>query len=225
MKIESSQDWRLNSRLGAASGLAVVLLWSPIALVVPGLPNLATAGGVDRFYAEHGELMKVVLGCVSVGFVFFFAFLGALIEQLRARSAGGWTWMASGGALMFITSLGVAVGLDAAAALMHGRAETHTVWVLHSAAFLLAAPAAGGGVAFFVAVAVLGLRSDALPRWSGLLSVMGVVLNAGALGGFFATAGALNSGNGLIGGLAGPVLIWLAWITSISLTWLNQPKA
>jgi hypothetical protein len=225
VKIESGQDWRLNNRLGAASGLAVVLLWSPMALVVPELPNLATASGVDRFYAEHGELMKVVLACVSVGFAFFFVFLGALIEQLRRRSAGGWTWMAFASAMMFITCLAVALGLDAAAALLHGRAGTQTVWALHSAAFLLAAPAAGGGVAFFGAVAVLGLSGDALPRWLGWVSVIGVVLNAGALGGFFATAGALNSGNGLIGGLAGPVLIWLAWITSISLTWLSQPKA
>jgi hypothetical protein len=225
VRVDAHRDWRLTSGLGAASGLAVVVLWSPMALVVPELPSLATASGIDRFYAEHGELIKVVLASVSVGFAFFFVFLGALIEQLRRRVGDGWTWTALASALMFITSLGVALGLDAAAALLHGRAGTQTVWGLHSAAFLLAAPAAGGGVAFFVSVAVVGLRSDALPRWSGWLSVMGIAINAGALGGFFATAGALNSGNGLVGGLTGPVLIWLAWIMSISLTWLSQPKS
>jgi hypothetical protein len=195
-----------------------------MALVVPALPNLAARSGVDRFYAEHGQLIKVVLASVSVGFAFFFVFLGALIEQLRGRVGDEWTWPALASALMFITSLGVALGLDAAAALLHGRAGTQTVGPSFSG-LSAGAPAAGGGVAFFVAVAVVGLRSDALPRCLGWLSVMGIVINTGALGGFFATAGALNSGNGLVGGLAGAVLIWLAWIMSMSLTWLSQPKS
>ena len=73
-------------------------------------------------------------------------FLGYLVEELRSRQAGAWTWVALGSALMFTTCLNVALGLDAAAVLLHGDVGAETVQALHSAAFLLAAPATGAGV-------------------------------------------------------------------------------
>jgi hypothetical protein len=211
-----------STRLGALAGLVMAALWAPIALVIPELPSLDSATAIDSFYSEHGELMKVILCSVSLGFIFFLIFLGTLVEELRSRAGGAWTWVALGAALMFTTALNVALGLDAAAALLHRSAGAETVWALHSAAFLLAAPAAGAGVAFFVAAAALGLGGRRLPAWSGWLAVAAVVINAGALGGFFALDGPLNSGNGLIAGLVGPVLVWLVWIVGISVSWLRQ---
>jgi len=194
-----------------------------MAVVVPQLPNLGSAAEIDSFYADHAGAMKLILFSVSIGFVFFLFFLSAVVEHLRAiRSAGAWTWVAFSSALMFMTALNVALGLDAAAVLLHERAEPEVVWALHSGAFLLAAPAAAAGIAFFVAVAAVTLSGEALPRVSGWWAVVAVVINAGALGGFFSLTGALNAGNGLIGGLAGPILAWLVWIVAVSVAWLIQ---
>jgi hypothetical protein len=205
-------------RLGAMAGLAMAAFWAPMALVILELPSLDSTVAVDNIYAEHGDLMTVILCSVSLGFIFFLIFLGTLVEDLRSGAGSAWTWIAFGSALMFTTALNVALGLDAAAVLLHGSAGADTVWTLHSAAFLLAAPAAGAGVAFFVAAAVLAFAGERLPAWSGWLALLAVAINAGALGGFFALDGPLNSGNGLIAGLAGPVLVWLVWIVAVSLS-------
>jgi hypothetical protein len=212
-------------RVGALAGITMALLWAPMAVVIPVLPDLGSASEIERFYGRHAETMKVILASVSVGFTAFLVFLGALVEELRQAKESGWIWSAMASALMFMTALGVALGLDAAAVLLYGQASAETVWALHSAAFLLAAPAAGAGVAFFVAAAVLAFGSDALPRHLGWLAVAGAAVNLGALGGFFSSTGPLNSGNGLIGGLAGPVLLWLVWIVAVSVDWLTRTSA
>ena len=107
--------------------------------------------------------------------------------------------MVLGSALMFMTALNIALGLDIAGGLLVDADPTST-YALHTAAFLLAAPAAFAGVTFFVAVAALGFETSALPRWSAWLAVAGVVANAGAVLGVFTLTGPLNSGNGLLGG-------------------------
>jgi len=213
----------LSRRQGAVAGIVMALLWAPMALVIPELPNLASAAEIHDFYLEHAETMKVILASVSLGFIALLIFLGALIEEMRPRSSG-WTWMALASALMFMTALSVALGIDAAAVLLFDEVSPETVWALHSASFLLAAPAAGAGVAFFVAVAALAFHSDAWPRALAWLAVVGGLVNLGALGGFFSLTGALNSGNGLLGGLAGPVAVWLLWIFAVSVSWLTGPS-
>jgi hypothetical protein len=127
-------------------------------------------------------------------------------------------------ALMFMTALCVALGLDATAVLLFQRVSPETVWTLHSAAFLLAAPAAGAGTTFFVAVGALTFAANAGPRSLGWLAVLGALINLAALGGFFSLTGVPNSGNGLLGGLAGPIGIWLVWIVAVSVTWLRNPQ-
>lgn len=212
----------LSRRQGAVAGIVMALLWAPMALVIPELPNLASATEIDRFYAEHAETMKIILASVSLGFMPLLFFLGALIEETRVRSSS-WTWMAFASALMFMTALSVALGIDAAAVLLSEEVSSETVWALHSAGFLLAAPAAGSGAGFFVAVAALTFHFDTWPRAFGWLAVVGAAVNLGALGGFFSPTGALNSGNGLLGGLAGPVGVWVLWIVAVSVSWLTGP--
>src|SRR5215207_690120 len=217
---------RVLQRRGAWAGLVMAVLFAPIALVIPELPNLASTVRIDDFYSEHQQLMKIILCSVSVGLMAFLAFLAALTETLRREDAGAAVWLMLASALMFMTALAVALGLDAAAVLLHDRAGDETVWALHSAAFLLAAPAAGAGVAFFVGAAAASFSTTSLPRWLGWVAVAARVVNAGAVTGFFSLSGALNSGNGLIGGLAGPVLVWLVWIVAVSVSWLTpSPRA
>jgi hypothetical protein len=47
--------------------MAMAVLWAPIALVIPELPNLSSPGEINSFYAEHGHTMKFILASVSLG--------------------------------------------------------------------------------------------------------------------------------------------------------------
>jgi hypothetical protein len=175
---------------------------------------------IQRFYHHQDGRLKVVLFLVSVGFFFLLCFLGTVMARLRqAEGSGPLTWIAFAGALMFMTSLNIAVGLSAAAALLSGRSGPDIAGALHSAAFVLAAPVALAGAAFFGATAVVSLTAGAFPRFVGWGAVIAAVANIGAISGIFSLTGPLNSGNGAIGGIAAPVLAWVAWILLVSL-WL-----
>ncbi|MEO3759138.1 hypothetical protein ABGB19_12725 [Mycobacterium sp. B14F4] len=200
----------------------LTVLWAPVALVIPDFPDLAGAAGIETFYAEHADMMRLILLSISVGFIAFLIFLGRLVVELPFRDSG-WTWTALAGALMFMTALCVAVGVDAAAVLLFERASPEAVWVSHSVAFLLAAPAAGAGSAFFIAVAALAFEGH-WPRSFGWLAVVGALVNLAAVAGFLSLTGAPNSGNGLLGGLAGPVAVWVVWILAVSVRWLRHPS-
>ena len=92
---------------------------------------------------------------------------------------------------------------------------------LHSAGFILAAPAALVGTAFFVAVAAVTFHTRVFPRATAWIAVVGGVLNVGALGGIFTLEGPLNSGNGSVAGIAGPVGILITWTLAVSASWLK----
>jgi hypothetical protein len=174
---------------------------------------------VQEFWEDNLSLMRAVIASVSVGFLFLLVFLGGLAERLR-RSSGALAFTAFGSAVMFITALNVALGLDMASGLLQEAGSDKSSYTLHTAAFLLAEPAAPVGAAFFVAVAAAAFKSDVFPRPIGWLAVIGVVANIGALGGVVSLEGPLNSGNGVIGGIAAPLGLYLAWILAVSLWWL-----
>jgi hypothetical protein len=73
------------------------------------------------------------------------------------------------------------------------------------------------------AVDAFRLESTVLPRWSAWIAVVGVIANPAAVLGMLALTGPLNSGNGLVGGIAAPLGLYLLWIFSISVWWLRQP--
>jgi hypothetical protein len=209
----------------AISGILLCVSWAPMAIVIPRLPDLSSAAEVNAFWEDNLALMQVVIASVSIGFLFLLVFLGGLAEWLR-RAGGALTFTAFGSAVIFMTALNVALGLDIASGLLHEAGSDDAPYALHAAAFLLAAPAAPAGAAFFVAVAVASFRSGAFPRPFGWLALIGVIANIGALGGVASLDGPLNSGNGLIGGIAAPLGLYLIWIGAVSVWWLtgaNEP--
>jgi hypothetical protein len=131
------------SRFGALSGVLLAVAWAPMGLVVGVLPELDSAAEIDTFFSENGDLMKVVIACVGVGFFCFLSFLAALAQHLHVAESGGvLKWLALTSALMFMTLFNAAVGLDAAAGLLHETSTPEVTHGLHTAAFVLAAPAA-----------------------------------------------------------------------------------
>lgn len=73
----------------------------------------------------------------------------------------------------------------------------------------------------------LHLRGTVTAELDFVLSVAvpGALANVGAVGGVLSLTGPLNSGNGLIGGIALPLGMWLVWILLASITWLRKPAA
>jgi hypothetical protein len=213
------------SRLGAWCGILLPLAWAPILLVVSDLPALDSERAITRFLHEDTDTLKLVIASVSAGFFLYLGFLGALTERLHASGRGGsLTWMALASGVMFMTLFNAALGLEAAANLTFESGTAPGAYVLHTAAFVLAAPAAFAGVAFFVAIAALALAVRIFPLWLGWLAGLAAVVNAGALGGIFSASGALNSGNGLLGGIVVPVSSWVLWIFAASL-WMRRPRS
>ena len=209
-------------RWGPISGLLLCITWSPMAIVIPRLPDLGSAQRVEAFWRANQQLMQGVILSISVGFLFLLLFLGALVELLRIAGApGAAIWTAFASVLMFMTALNVALGLDIAGGLLVDTDPTGT-YALHTAAFLLAAPAALAGACFFIAIAGIVWRTGALPRWTAWLAIVGVVANVGAVFGTLSLTGPLNSGNGIVGGIAAPVGVYLLWIFSVSLWWLIE---
>jgi hypothetical protein len=214
---------RRAERWGPVSGLLLCATWAPMAIAIPRLPDLGSAQTVETFWRANTGLMQGVVLSVSVGYLFLLLFLRALVELIRAiTDAGAAGWVVLGSALMFMTALNIALGLDIAGGLLVD-ADPSSTYALHTAAFLLAAPAAFAGATFFVAVAAVGFGTRALPRWSAWLAVAGAVANAAAVLGVLTLTGPLNSGNGVVGGIAAPLGMYLVWVFAVSVWWLREP--
>ena len=105
-------------RWGPLSGLLLCVTWAPMAVAIPRLPDLGSAHDVQAFWRTNQGLMQCVILSVSVGFLFLLVFLGALAELVRTvHGAGAIAWIMLGSALMFMTALNVALGLDIAGGL------------------------------------------------------------------------------------------------------------
>jgi hypothetical protein len=188
-------------RLGAAGGIVLPLLWGPMLLVAPQLPDLASSPGIQRFYAQERETLEVVIALASFGFVAMLVLLGGLSAAMRRYGAPqGLILAAIASALVFMTTLAVALGIVAAANLTAASTAPDSIRELHATAFVLAAPVAPAGVAFFAAMTLSSERGWLLPRWMGGISLIAGIANLGALGGIFSLTGPLNAGNGTVGG-------------------------
>jgi hypothetical protein len=211
-------------RWGPFSGLLLCITWAPMAIAIPRLPDLDSSHDVQEFWRTNQGLMQGVILSVSAGFFFLLVFLGALVELVRSvHGAVAAAWILLGSALMFMTALNVALGLDIAAGLLLGS-DPGSTYALHAAAFLLAAPASFAGATFFVAIVLVAWEAGIFPRWLAWIAVVGVLANAGTVLGIFTLTGPLNSGNGIVGGIAAPLGMYLVWVFAVSVWWIRRPS-
>ena len=119
--------------------------------------------------------MQVVTLAATVGYLFLLGFLGGLLSRLRqADPDGALPWVAFASLLMFTTALNIAIGLDIAGGLLLRSTNGSATYTLHSAGFILAAPAALLGTAFFVAVAAVTFHTRVFPRATAWIAIVGV---------------------------------------------------
>ena len=202
------------SNWSAISGLLLCISWAPMAIAIPRLPDLDSMAEVNRFWEDNFALMQAVIASVSVGFMFLLVFLGWLAEWLR-RAGGALAFTVFGSAVMFADCsqrrprLGYRGGTPAA-----GRIRAELVRAaLRRVSPCRAGRTRGDGVLRRARLRVV--RKAPSRGRSGWLAVIGAIANIGALAGVVSLDGPLNSGNGVVGGIAAPLGLFLAWILSV----------
>jgi hypothetical protein len=175
---------RFWSRLGVLGGVYAVLF--VIANVLLGEPGSGTAGAtVVKYYHDHETTETVGVFAVAFAVVALTFFLASLRRTLSGTEEGRYLGnvVTVGGAvyaagLMTMTALTVAL-IDAAKDNMPGTAQTLNV--LSSDMWL---PVVVGLALLGLGTGVSALRSAALPKWLGWVSVaFGVLALAGPAGG------------------------------------------
>ncbi len=163
---------------------------------------------------------------MSVGFIFLLGFSerwsSACVPGLPDQAL---VWVAFGSALMFMTALNVALGVDIAGGLMV-ESDSASTYALHTAGFMLAAPGGVGRHRLLRRYRSNHLGNRELPPVVGMAAIVGALANVGAVLGIVSLTGPLNSGNGIVGGIAAPLGLYLVWIFAISVWWLRggQPN-
>jgi hypothetical protein len=196
-------------QMGAASGLLAGVLFV-ISFIVflttdpggtPRLPNIENAQQAPAFLAAHLSEIRVELLLNGLGIVLFLWFLGTLLPRLRAAEgepARGST-IAALGAVVGSALLLAGFALTATTALSTSPSQAETVPALYTAAALLVA--FGGGVfsLFFLGVAEVILRTQAMAKWLGIVTLAPAVLCLLAFMTPFFSSGALNAATGALG--------------------------
>ncbi|OFE15592.1 hypothetical protein BA895_22305 [Humibacillus sp. DSM 29435] len=182
--------------------------------IVFRFPGLASEASVIAYWTMHEKTTQTVIALVALGYPGLVLFLVGL-PYAWSMTSSAWARAATAMGCMFITSLVVALGLASAAGqlIQASDSNAHLGYGLHVAAFVLAAPAAGLGTGFFLAVIVSTF--SVAPRWLRVPAGIGALCNAGALGGHFDLAGPLNSGNGLLGGIALPLASLMVYVACV----------
>ncbi len=201
-----------NSRLADAVGItgaAIVIVATLLALSV--FPDASARNPVRDFY-NHWSAW-VLFGLVALT-VFFFGqiwSLGWLTAAIRrVEGIGPYTWITFGAELMFMTVFNVEIGVWATAHLLADRIGDEALYVLHVAGFVIAAPVAFAGMAYFAAIIALQRATSMFPTYLVVIAAVAVVGNFGAVGGLFTVSGPLNAANGAIA-IGGPMLVWSLW--------------
>jgi hypothetical protein len=162
-------------RLAPLTGVVFAVIFYVAISLTGGEPN-ADAGTVKavRYWSNHDskEIATSIGGVIAV--VFFVWFAGTLRSRLLVAEggAGRLANTAWAGALIFSGGLLTLVAISFTAADTAGDVPatvTQTLSALNSDLFF---PAAGGGALLYLATGLAALRTLALPKWLGWVSIV-----------------------------------------------------
>jgi hypothetical protein len=154
----------------AGTGAAAVILLIVGSFIVPKMPKInASAITVQRYFIDHRNSLRVSLYLIGVAGALFIWFLGIVRSHLR-RAEGGdgrLSAVAFGAGLVFVATSGTELLVQAALTFSARTADAKTTQAFYdmvaASTSLLAFPL----IPFAAAIAVVGLRYRALPRWLG----------------------------------------------------------
>jgi hypothetical protein len=191
--------------LGALAVIAVTFMALSI------FPDASNQGDVRNFYDSWSPW--ILLGLVAFT-AFFFAqvwSLGWLTAVIRrAEGEGPYAWITFGAELMFMTVFNVEIGVWATAHLLADRIGDEALYVLHVAGFVIAAPVACAGMAYFAAIIGLQRATKMFPSYLVTIAALAILGNLCAIGGLFTVSGPLNAASGVIA-IGGPMVAWSLW--------------
>ncbi|MCS3778612.1 hypothetical protein [Tsukamurella ocularis] len=179
--------------------------------VVLVFPDASSASAVRRFYDEWSGVALIGITILTAFFfvqVWSLGWMTAIIR--RAEGEGPYAWITFGAELMFMTVFNVEIGLWATAHLLQDRISDESLYVLHVAGFVIAAPVTFAGVAYFAAIVGLQRTTGLFPRHVVVIAAVAGIGNLGALGGLVATSGPFNPASGAIA-IGGPMIAWMLW--------------
>ena len=221
MKQEDNEDnWE---GMGAASGLFAVLLFA-VAFVIflstdpsggntPQLPDIANAQAAPAFFADHLNAIRAQVMLNSIGIVFFLWFLGtlwAILRRAEGAPARG-SVITLGGALVGVALTLVGLMLTGTSTLTTSLPQAETVPTLYTAASLSFAFGAAAFTIFFLGVAEVILRMQAMAKWLGYLALLAAALSAFGFITPYYTEGVFNPATGALGFYAHYIafVVWL----------------
>lgn len=221
MNERSSQ---LLDRIGAAAGLAAVLLLVSLFTIFPSLPGpdgSIAAIAVKASANRDGLLLGAYAGALMTGALTLFgASFAARLRRAEGADGGWWLVALAGIAGTAIGIAGNALEIMFVRAVGHGATDK-SLWIGYGAdhwlGVLVAIP-----LALFLLGAGLGARATAtLPRWLAWLALVLSVL--------FVLGAASVTGDELDGGILGMPLLagylgLIVWIVATCITVLRRPQ-
>ena len=167
----------------------VVLFIVGVSLVYDGTPDSSSAPSkILAFYSQSGHRNRITIGWVLVGLaVFFFLwFLSALRRTIRLLEGedGFLAVLATIGGVIYSAATLAAVSVEAGIRTMSDDTYHHTVYpgLIHAAddvGWMLHASGGAGLSAMIIAASLAALRTAAVPKWAGWLSVVVGILALG----------------------------------------------
>jgi hypothetical protein len=212
-------------RYGAATGIGFVVLLIVAFATQPAAPDLdAPASEVARYYADDRGGIQLTVALISVALALYVWFLGTLRGRLRAAEGGtgALSGIAFGGGLVTVAGLAVLGMVTAVAAFRPEETSAELTRALNDAGLIGFGVIAPASAAFFLATAVVVLRTGALSSWLGWLAVLGAATHVLGLGNLFEDSGAFSA-DGFLGFTLG-LVVWLAWVLAASTVMLGRER-
>jgi hypothetical protein len=218
---EMNTDWW--GRYGAVAGIAFVVLLIVAFATQPSAPDLdAPARKVASYYTDDREGIQLTIALISVALALYVWFLGTLRGLLRAAEGGAGllSGIAFGAGLVVVAGLEILGMVTAVAAFRPEETGAELTRALNDMGLIGFGVVAPVSAAFFLATAVVVLRTDALPTWLGWLAVLGAATSVLGIGNLFEDSGALSA-DGFLGFTLG-FIVWLVWVLGTSAVMLRR---
>jgi hypothetical protein len=212
-------------RYGAVAGIAFVVLLIVAFATQPSAPDLdAPASEVTRYYSDDREGIQLTTALISVALALYVWFLGTLRGVLRAAEGGAGllSGIAFGAGLVVVAGFGILGMVTAVAAFRPEETGPQLTRALNDMGLIGFGVIAPVFAAFFLATAVVVLRTGALPIWLGWLALLGAATSILGLGNVFEDSGAFSA-DGFLGFTLG-FIVWLVWVLGASAVMLRRER-